>query len=470
MDERPEALLKSALEKIVYFEARSEQLSNDLEASQQEAERLKLELSGAAQREIELRRQIAELEVRQSRAHSEREELGRMNEALRRERAELIGKLIEAARIHQAGEPRSEEPGFDLAQFIAELRSETLALREKAVAPAPALALAVARPPQPGSQVAAHAVRLRAEGRLQVSERELEELRGQGFAGRSEETLFGFSVRELSAPDASARVRAAERLKALGHRAAAAPLAAALHQEAEPSAQVALLGSFAALAGVEGAPVVTPFLESKSPEVRVSALKTLLALDPPRAGPHLAQAMRDPDRAVRRRASLLALSLSGEEARQLGEEAIRDQDSEVRRLAALVLGASGAEKSRPSLLEALCDPEKKVRQAAAQSLSQLLGEDLSPVVSMDEAQRRREVRRLAAKPAAPHPASLPAPRRVSEELCAALLLEIRTAIRGRSLPELALSSRVEAEVAEEALELLLARGQVVRRGAKLFAA
>ncbi|MBI3184388.1 MAG: HEAT repeat domain-containing protein [Myxococcales bacterium] len=478
MEERPEALLRSALEKIVYFEARSEQLANDLGAAKAEGERLRLELAQAAQREIELRRQVAELEVRSGRAHAEREELRRMNEALRAERAELIGKLLEAARIHDAGQARSAEEQFDLARFIAELRSEALAKREQASAKqdAPALAVAAA---SSSSGVAHHAERLMAEGRLGVSARQLEELSGgEGFIGRTEETLFGFSVRELSALEPSARVRAAERLTALGHPAAAPALATALHAEAEPQVQVALLSSFAHFAKEEGAPVVAPLLQSRLPGVRMAALKALLAIDPQRAGPHLAAAMKDPDRAVRRRASLLALSLSGEAARKLGAEAIADQDPEVRRLAALVLGASGAEQAKECLFSALRDPEKRVRQAGAQSLSRLLGEDLSPVVEMDEAQRRREVRRLSSLPLLP-PQPLPTPpaaepqappRLVSEELCAKLLVEIRTAIRGRSFPELEAAAGVEPAAVREACELLLARGQVVRRGAKLFAA
>ena len=85
-DERPEALLKSALEKIIYFEARSEQLSTDLRGSRDESERLRRELAAAAQREIALRGQVAELEVTVARSTCEREEQARVNEALRRER------------------------------------------------------------------------------------------------------------------------------------------------------------------------------------------------------------------------------------------------------------------------------------------------------------------------------------------------------------------------------------------------
>src|SRR5215475_11243223 len=96
--------------------------------------------------------------------------------------------------------------------------------------------------------------------------------------------------------------------------------------------------------------------------------------------------------------SLLALGLSGSAALKLGEQAIVDQEPEVRSLAALVLGASNGERARVLLLEALTDRDPKVRDAAAQSLSRILGKDVSPVVELDDPQRRREVRRLAALP------------------------------------------------------------------------
>src|SRR5262252_215384 len=48
--------------------------------------------------------------------------------ALREERAALLGKLIEAARIHESDKPNEDgESPFDLASFISELRSEALA-------------------------------------------------------------------------------------------------------------------------------------------------------------------------------------------------------------------------------------------------------------------------------------------------------------------------------------------------------
>jgi hypothetical protein len=373
------------------------------------------------------------------------------------------------------------------------------------------------------SPVVQQAQRLYQEGRLGVSAQQLSELSGHtGVAGGPDETLFGFSVRELSSPDPASRIRAAERLKSLALPAAAPALATALHAETEPAAQVSLLTAFAGLCRGEGASVVSPLMASPVAEVRITALKALLTLAPDEAAPHLAQAMKDPDRAVRRRASLLALGLEGEAARKLGEEAIRDTDAEVRALAALALGAANGEGARTLLLEALLDSEFRVRKAAAQSLSRIFGHDVSSVVGLDEPQRRREVRRLATLPSQPvravlevrpavamvappvptsapertgpvraalaamgaraESASVPAPApepRVPaprlgpspvETLCTSLMADIRSAIRGRSVGELTAALSAPIEVAQEALTLLLARGAVIRRGHKYFAA
>ncbi|WNG33128.1 wire protein [Archangium violaceum] len=567
-DERPDALLKSALEKIVYFEARAEQLHHELMSTREEMEHLKRELTLSEERELALRREVAELEVRLGRLAADRDELTRLNQALRTERSQLLGKLLEASRIRASDRPEREEDedglGIDLASFISQLRSEALTRPAEAVSaqpapvypwpassepqrsqqeeePAPALAVVAASSSAANvSPVMQHAQRLMLEGRLAVSPGQMAELSG---SGGGDETLFGFSVRELSAPDATSRVRAAERLKALGQSAAAPALATALHAEKDPTVQVALLAAFAEVGKEEGASVVSPLLASTVPEVRIASLKALLALAPQEAAPHLAQAVKDPDRAVRRRASLLALGLEGENARRLGEEAIHDSDPEVRSLAALALGAGSGEHARSLLLEALKDPETRVRRSAAQSLSRILGQDVSAVVNMDDGHRRREIRRLAglpvqpvraslapkaspplrltvapapvaaapgpvapvhvpaqaaasarpapaparsaaqavrtaATPAAPPkaaaaPASRPAARSAAspvEALCGPLMSEIRVAIRGRSLGELASGVSATLELVEEALALLVARGAIIRRGHKYFAA
>ncbi|NVJ20736.1 HEAT repeat domain-containing protein [Myxococcus sp. AM011] len=435
-DERPDALLKSALEKIVYFEARAEQLLSELGSTREEMEHLKRELAEAHQRELELRREVAALEVRAGRFQAEREESVRLTQALRGERDQLMDRLLNASRLRTStkdGDDEDDDLGFDLASFISQLRSEALlngesqrvaspvvkvpmrgpavplaegaakAQAASASAPSTPIRAALLEPLLEGlSPVAREAQRFFQAGRLGVSQAQLAELSGQGGVGAStDETLFGFSVRELSAPDPAARIRAAERLKALSQPAAAPALASALHAETDSAAQVALLQAFAALCREEGSPVVSPLLASPVPEVRIAALKALLTLAPRDAAPHLAQAMKDPDRSVRRRASLLALGLEGETARRLGEEAIHDADSEVRSLAALALGAGSGENARTLLLEALGDREPRVRKAAAQSLSRILGHDVSAVVSLDDTHRRREIRRLATLPVKP---------------------------------------------------------------------
>lgn len=497
-DEKPEALLKSALEKIVYFEARASQLSNDADSSRGELDRVKADLAAASQREIELRRVIAELEVRAQRAHAEREEMARVVDALRRERSELVGKMLDASRIHGVDQ---DHDGFDLSQFIATLREEVLLSREKrgsSVAPLPQMS---------ANTVAGVAEELKSQGRLLVTASDLASLTGAtDFPGRSEETLFGFSVRELSALDTSARVRAAERLEALRHPAAAPALATALHGETEGAVQIALLSALSSLAKAEAVPVVAPLLTSPAPDVRIAALKALIKLDPAAAGPHLAAATKDPDKAVRRRASLLALGLSGRQALELGRDAIRDVDADVRALAALVLGASNAEVARPLLLDAMKDHDTRVRRAASQSLSRLLGQDVTSLVGLDDAHRRREVRRLngvpvqAPKPralVAPAPKAVVAPRAVvaapapvarvavvtaarpdplpggergTAELSSSVLRELRAAIRGRPLADLASGLNAPHDEVMRACGELIAQGQVVRRGIKYFVA
>ncbi len=496
-----DSLLKSALEKIVYFEARVDQLNNDGVSVKSALERSQVDLSQASQREIELRRVVAELEVRVTRAHAEKEDLARVVDALKRERAELIQKMLDASRIHQAGAP-SELDDFDLAQFISTLRQEVvhpgqtravaMPVIVKASAPLNPLAdpslTAAAAGAQPETPVENMARQLDASGRLRVSSADVQALTGSTpFAGITDETLFGFSVRELSALDDGSRIRAAERLTALGHAAAAPALAAALNVEHVASVQTALLAALASVAKKEALPVVMPHLTSSYSDVRIAALKALLALDVSQAGPHISAAMKDPDRAVRRRASLLALSLTGAQAFELGQLAMSDQDADVRALAALVLGASGAEAARPLLLAAMKDRDEKVRRSASQAWSRHLGTDVTAVVRLDEAQRRREVRRIASLPVGPRAAETRAvvvapvvqkteqlvarraePKHDQQLVKSKIVAELRAAIRGKPLDDLAHAVGLSARETEAVVEELVMQGAAVRRGAKVY--
>jgi phage FluMu protein gp41 len=592
-DARAEALLKSALEKIVYFEARSGQLEGDAAAARAEVSRLKAELGSASVREVELRQKLAELEATLASTHRDREELGRVVEMLRAERTSLVEKLLDASRIR--GVLSDEDGSFDLAAFISQLRSEVLAARAASdadepepVTPAPlpldsdfedvpiddAVAfqaevarqmakgvwgessdaprgpprpsasppVALASPPAPASAVPPAAEREGLSERAVLQQeadaaiggwapaaahvraaREVSEATGLalGFEAQGrlngprpgtlpprrrppgDGTLYGFSVRELSAPDAAARVRAAERLGALGDRQAASAVASALHAERDPLAAVAFLEALRRLAGPEGAQVVEPFVDAPVPEVRIAALRTLLTLDARRAIPQLERAARDPDASVRRRATLLSLQLPREEGKAMAPAAAADADPEVRRVAALAAGASGGQEARTALLLALDDASQPVRKAAARSLSRLLGVEVDAVASLEGPQRRREIRRLTSLPTASLKARASSAlaregtrvraeaRRTEvavvevtevtevteakagpspEALCAPVLSELKAAMRGCSLPELIETLGVPAQTVEVACALLTARGQVVRRGTKLFVA
>ncbi len=554
-DARAEALLKSALEKIVYFEARSGQLEGDAATARAEVDRLKAELGAAGAREVELRQQLAELEVALGRVHRDREELGRVVDSLRAERTALLEQLLDAASIR--GVLSNDDGSFDLAAFISQLRGEVLAARgapegmqlpvaaagveeepaddavafqaevarhmaqgvwgepDKApgVAPSGARGVANGRPLEerparavlqldaegpalagwaPGealrsavpevSSTTRLAERLQAEGRLGSL--------GPGRRPRAilEDTLYGFSVRELSAPEVGARIRAAERLGALQERGAAAALSAALHAERDPRATVAFLEALRLLAGKEGAAVVAPFADAAQPEVRISALRALVALDPSHAVPQLQRAARDADPSVRRRATLLGLQLPREYAAELERQQSTDVDPEVRRVSALAAGATGGHHARGALLAALDDSALEVRQAAARSLSRLLGVEVEGVAGLEGPPRRREIRRLTGLPLAPLTArgSLPQPQRRlertevavvepvgrvgAEALCEPVLGELQSAMRGCTLAELVRLLAAPPEVIESACALLTARGQVVRRGIKLFVA
>jgi HEAT repeat protein len=581
-DGRAEALLRSALEKIVYFEARSETLQADAATLRAETDALRADLASGSQREVELRRRVAELEVELGRAHRDREEAARVLDAMRAERNGLMGKLLEAARI----QGNQTDLDFDLAGFISGLRAEAIALRvpalevaEPARAFAPALetvavhseapraGLAVplppagpgpgvpprpvvrpvsstappgsvrgtpaanpplAPPPRDGAPSAPESPYSAAATLLAVT-REAERLMEQGRLSvppsprLGEESLFGFSIRELSSPDPSARSRASERLRTLGDRAAAPALAVALHAERDDSVLVAFLEAFRALASREGAAVVEPLLGAPEPAVRIAALRAITHLDPDSAPAHLSRAAHDSDASVRRRTALLAVSLGPERMLELERQVSRDPDPEVRRLAVLAAGAAGGDLARTRLLGALEDSDLGVRRAAARSLSGILGIDIAHVATLSDEERRREVRRLAkvapvplsqrvrplgtAIRAVPAPesagrvpvmepvaaaeledaapeeiAAAPVPIEVvlphgpagslhsDEALCLQIASELRTSMRGRTVVDLATQLGVTDEQVIEAAALLTARGQVVRRGAKLFVA
>ncbi|HCF56475.1 MAG TPA: hypothetical protein DFS52_00560, partial [Myxococcales bacterium] len=270
---------------MVFFECRIDQLTSEQARANELVERLKADLAEAARREVALKAELAAAETRVAQAVRERDDSHRQIEAFHAERERFLGRLIQAEQVRQAGEAGD---GVDLAEFIAELRAEVLSLRA---------AVSGGLPPPAGrtggfASAEQAAESFAAEGRLGVGEPELEALRASArFETRSEETLFTLSLRELSSSDPTSRARAAQRLKALGPRAALPAVAAALNAEQDQQVRCALLEVVGAAGDRSVLPLVQPHLGTESIEVRLAALETCVRLGQTEALEH---ALQDP--------------------------------------------------------------------------------------------------------------------------------------------------------------------------------
>ncbi len=471
----PDSLLRSALEKVVYFECRLEQLQRDLDRSEAEASKLREDLARSTTRELEHKQKVAAVECTLARSERERDEEKARASALHAERRRWLDKMIEAQRIHGSGQPTD---GIDLAGFIAELRAEVLAVKGEPAA----------RPPKPPSTPRDAAQTLAKEGRLDVAATDLAKVQaGVHFAMRSEETLYAFSLKELTSGDAPSRARAAARLRSLEARAAVPALATALGAERDPSVKAAILESLAAAGDASVVPLITPHLKANEIDVRLAALEAAARLGD---GAAVERALSDISPAVRRRAAVLAAARS--DAVELLRRAAVDEDASVRRVAALTLAACSGDEARAILMRALDDSDPTVRRAAAKGLSRLVGEDLVPVADLDRARRLREVRKAVDGRRRP-PAVLPAPQppppievaprpdseprsppgpaaaaSVEPQVSARIKEEIRAALRGKTAAELTEPLGLPVESVVATASAMEKSGQLLRRGQRYF--
>jgi HEAT repeat protein len=479
----PDNLLKSALEKVVYFECRIEQLEADVASVSTERDRLKGELSVAAVRELQLKQELNELQSRYVATRREVDDSHERITGLRAERDRWLTTMASATRIRQAGElPEGE---IDLASFISELRAEVASLRsgnqvERTLTE-----------PQSPRDAAELAVGMAKSGRIGFTESDRKEMvRTARFETRAEETVFAFSLRELSSPFPDARARAAQRLAALKSRESAAALAAALNAETDTSVKPALIEALAATGGVEVMALLSPHLRDRDVVVRLAALEAAVKLAGPTSTREVDRALADESPRVRRRAALLAGSMGALAGAPLLARATGDADPSVRRVAALALAAFGGETARHALLTAADDADHGVRRAAWQGLSRFFDEPLLSIADEPSAKRRRELRRLETLPAAsvaaatsrplieltsaalgltvaPEPEAQPAAP-LDLALAEQVISEIASSLRGRSLSELS-ALAPEPSVAQAAAALL-GQGRLVRRNQRFFLA
>ena len=394
----PEGLLRSALEKIVFFECRVSQLEAEASASRTTAERARGDASAARRREVELAQALAVERGARADADARAAELADRVRLLETGRERLMGGLVDRARVAAApasdGQPGPEEDGADLAQFIAELRAEIEELRARLpdddAPPEPVRA----RPSAAPATVPAVAARFAAEGRVGLSVRDSDVLRRQ-LVTHADRALYERSLDDLGTPDPGRRLRAVRALEALGARAAAPLLGASLGREPEADVKAAILGALGRLGEPATADLAARALQDARPSVRVAALEALAAVSRGEAEGRLSASLRDPSPLVRRRAALLLGFAPGGRAEEALAGALADSDRGVARAAAAALSGRPTPGAQAALVRGLDHTDASVRRAAATALARLSGESVE--VDGPVATRRAASRRIAEK-------------------------------------------------------------------------
>jgi len=530
----PEGILRSALEKIVFFECRVSQLESELAAARATAERARADAAEARRHEVELAQALSAERGAREDAERGAEDLAERVRLLEGERERLLGGLVERARVGGApgadGSPGPEEGGADLAGFIAELRAEIEALRAfKAAAEAAGIrdvrgAERPARGERKAEPMPALAERFVAEGRVGLGGSDAARLKDL-LTTRADRVLYERSMDDLGAPDPRVRIRAVRALEALGARTAAPLLAAALGREEDESVKAAVLSALGKFQEPFAADLCARALEDARPAVRVAALEALARVAAADAETHLARALSDRSPLVRRRAALLLGFAAGDRAEAALSVALGDPDRGVARAAAAALSGRPTARAQGALARALEHPHPSVRRAAAASLSRVAGEKVpadGPPPALRAASRRIAARLAAmdgpalrdavlrgAGDMAPAPAHPPmaAPRPVAPDkgpaaapaawarptvaartatavmvreaeppsaeargLETAILVELRAALRGSASEDLAAALGAPAAAVSATLALLSDRGAVVQRGMRWFMA
>jgi hypothetical protein len=438
-----------------------------------------------------------------------RRELARQKD----ERARWLQEMIEQAR-------QGDEAPAALAQFISELRSEVLELRDRqrrcdAQLVAAGLTPPVPAAPQPAPPAAAHehdavaqARKLWAEGRLGETHateasplpasfvdsfREsrasapravgTDVLPGLAALNRSpavatparplshaaltparpipaaQRALVEQCLRGLTASDAARRAQAARHLASLPLPAAAPGLAAALGRESDPRAKAAIARALAACGGDGAAALIAQLqISAEPPLVRLAALDALFGMAANHARAALETAAFDAAPALRRRAAALALS-TDEHADLIARLSV-DPDASVR-------SAAGGEGNVP---EAPLAEEELAQSAPVPAAAQ--PSNAAPPTLIDHPESS-QVRSQPAPALAPQTArgpqpSAPKPTAAENSLAQEALFAVRTAILGLTDADLADALNLDAKRAESLVHQLLSQGLLARRGKRLI--
>ena len=475
----PGELLRSVLEKIVFFECKVAQLESELAAARQVAERARADAAQSRARETELSQELASARGDQGAFTLRETDLVERIALLESERERLMGGLVERARLGGAPATEGDEPadadGSDLASFIAELRAEIESLRAwKAAAEArggtpsgagawPASPPAAPRATAGPAAIAELAGDFQAAGRTGISRADASAMAG-ALPTRADRVLYERAMADLSASEPPVRKRAIRQLAALGARASAPLLASALGREADAGVKVALLEALGRFQEPFAAELAVRELSDPRAEVRAAALETLAAVAHEQAQPHLARRLGDQSPIVRRRAAVLLGFARGELAEAALAGALRDADPGVARAAAAALSGRASETTRRALEKyqrGVPRPALTLQPApvaARPRVSAPVPASVSVAAPAASAPRTRTAVAVleSPAPAVTHPGGV--------TLEAAVLLELRGALRGRTAEELVRVCGAPTARVDAALELLAGRGAVARRG------
>jgi HEAT repeat protein len=399
----PEELLRSALEKIVFFECRLSSLESELEGARSAAARAREEAQSARRREGELEALFAQARGEHAVAVAHNAELVERVRILETERERFLAGMVERARVAGAPSAAGDDPGdeSDLAGFIAELRLEIEQLRAwkraaeaqgvrvvgaDAMALTPPLSFATATPlpvvaPNPSPNLEPDRTpSVRPERSEAESKGPCAPTSPPARADRSEAESKG---RAPSLSTLASRFSNDGRLSVAPAAARALPTAFSTRAEralyehslddlssADPGARRRAADCLRVLGSTAAAPLVAAAIgREPDADVKGALLAALGVLGEPSAADLAARELADPRPGVRAAALDAAAALAKDRALPHLARALGDPSALVRRRAVVLLGFTRGDGADDALASALSDRDAGVARAAAAALA-----------------------------------------------------------------------------------------------------